>query len=194
MRPSASKGIPRLVRRITLGPILGIASLAALSLSSACAVENPAFIEDTTGAELGWSCDSGRCTTVHHDFSPAIPTGCGEGTELLVGAGGIAILCAVSREAGADVVHERSCRPLACADALDCPQWEARGYACVEGLCRSELLLDRVDLAALCLFDVPRHGSCAEADGDAEVDRRMALVDAACADGCTHVPAGCLSP
>ena len=183
------------MRRITLGPVLGIASLAALSFSTACAVENPSFIEDTTGAELGWSCDTGSCNAVHHSFSPEIPTGCGDDTELLVGAGGIAILCAVSRDAeGADVVHERTCRPLACYDELDCPQWDARAYACVEGICQSELALDRVDLAALCLFDVPRHASCAEADADALVDQRMALVDEACADGCTNVPAGCLAP
>lgn len=186
----AREGIPQLVRGNTLGLSLAIASLLA-----GCALENPAYVRDTTGAELGWSCDVGHCAPVHESFSPPVPSDCGEDTELLVGAGGLAILCAVSRGAdGSDVIHERTCRPLACRDELDCPQWGARSYVCAAGVCQSELALDRVDVTALCLFDVPRHASCAEADADPEVARRMAWVEEACEGGCTHVPSGCLAP
>jgi hypothetical protein len=173
------------------------AALVLVLTLAGCVAENPSVVRDTTGAELGWTCDYGSCTTVRESFSPPVPTGCGERTELLVGAGALAIVCAVSAGELGDIVHERTCRPLACSDALDCPQWEERLYACVEDLCQAEegLLLDRTDVVALCLWDVPRHASCAEAEDDPEVDRRIALVDASC-DGtrCSAVPDGCLAP
>jgi hypothetical protein len=175
-----------------------LAALASASALSACAVENPELVRDTTGAEIGWSCELGRCVTVQETFSPIVPTDCGERTEHLVGAGGLAILCAVSQGArGEDVVHERTCRPLACGDELDCPQWQERGYACLEGICQStdDAAFDWLDMVALCLFDLSRHESCAAAEADAEVARRLALADAACEGGrCGPAPAGCLAP
>lgn len=184
------------MRQLLCTPLVPIASLLLALPNAGCALENPQFLTDTTGAELGWRCDQGSCTTVHETFSPRIPTECGEDTELLVGAGPLAVLCAVSRGPdGEDVVHERTCRPLRCADELDCPQWSARAYACIEGLCQSEGVFDRIDVAALCLHDVPRHASCLDAETDAEVDRRLAGVDAACpGDVCTELPPGCLEP
>lgn len=182
--------------RRTLARVLGWSFLVCGL--TACSVENPPLLRDTTGAELGWSCDFGRCVTVQESFSPAVPTDCGERTEHLVGAGALALLCAVSQSArGEDIVHERTCRPLACFDELDCPQWQERGYACIEGICQSTdgTPLDRLDMTALCLFDVPRHASCVAAEDDAEVDRRMVLVDGACdARGCGAAPMGCLAP
>lgn len=172
--------------------------MAAGLTTAACALENPSSLRDTTGAEIGWECGYGACTTVQGGYSPVVPSGCGEDTEHLVGAGALAILCAVSRAPdGTDLVHERTCRPIACADELDCPQWEERAYACVSSLCQAErgLPLDRLDLTALCLFDVPRHESCEAIDGDAEVAHRMALVDGACeGERCARVPEGCLAP
>lgn len=160
-----------------------------------CAVENPPVLEDTTGAEIGWECERGSCSPVLASWSAQVPAMCGERTELLVGAGALAILCAVSVDAeGRDVVHERTCRPIACADELDCPQWEGREYACENELCQTPLVMDRIDVASLCLWDIERHASCPEAEEDAEVDRRMEAVDAACdAGGCT-IPDGCLTP
>jgi hypothetical protein len=179
---------------------LVIASLAALVLLwSSCLVENPSVVRDSTGAELGWDCASGSCTTVRESYSP-LPPECGEGTELLVGAGPIALLCAVSLAPdGSDRVHETTCRPLACADALDCPQWNAREYTCIGSLCQvanaGGWRLDHVDLAALCLYDLARHASCEEADADPVVRERMLAVDAACASGtCESIPDGCLDP
>jgi len=172
--------------------------LSILSLlASGCIVENPPTVTDTTGAELGWTCDRGSCTTEIIAGSPGVPSMCGEDTELLVGAGALAILCAVSVDAGgSDVVHERTCRPLACADDLDCPQWEARGYGCLNDVCQiAGRRLDRIDLAALCLWDLPRHTSCTRADADTEIDRRLALRDGVCSgDDCDTVPPGCLAP
>ncbi|MGE0791148.1 MAG: hypothetical protein AB7S26_36080 [Sandaracinaceae bacterium] len=173
--------------------LLGLLVLLALP---ACAIENPGHVRDTTGAEMGWECDTGSCRAVRESYSPLAPD-CDGRTELLVGAGGLAILCAVPD--GGDEPFEETCRPLACADLLDCPQWSARTYECIEGICQVEsaagFVLDRVDLAALCLYDVPRHASCAEAQADPIVMARMALVDAACAsERCERPPADCLSP
>lgn len=169
---------------------------AIATLLIGCALENPPSIRDTTGAELGWNCDLGHCVPVQESFSPPVPSDCGEATEHLVGAGGLALLCAVSRHPeGGDLVHERTCRPLACRDDLDCPQWSARTYVCSANVCQTELAFDRLDLVALCLFDVPRHTSCAEADGDPEVQRRLAWVDEVCSGGvCSQIPEGCLEP
>ncbi len=188
--PSSPRTNPR--RAFTWGTFALLAMLV-----SGCAVENPPALRDTTGAEIGWTCDYGGCTTVQEAYSPPVPPDCGDGTEHLVGAGAIANLCDVTPTADGDLVHERTCRPLACADELDCPQWEERAYACLSGICQAQdgLALDRVDLSALCLYDLPRPTSCAEADADPEVTRRIALVDAACSSGtCASVPAGCLSP
>lgn len=171
--------------------------LPALALIAGCALENPPYVRDTTGAEVGWTCDNGSCTTVQESYSPPVPTDCGERTEHLVGAGALAILCDVTATDEGDVVHERTCRPLACADELDCPQWDAREYACVSSICQAVdgYALDRIDLAALCLYDLPRPPSCAAADSDPETGRRMMLVDAACEGGtCASVPEGCLAP
>ncbi|HEY8432943.1 MAG TPA: hypothetical protein VIL20_31440 [Sandaracinaceae bacterium] len=171
--------------------------LCLAALLAGCVPDNPSSLRDTTGAEIGWSCGWDGCTTVQHGGAPVVPSGCGDDTEHLVGAGALAILCAVSRGAGGrDVVHERTCRPIACADELDCPQWEDRRYLCVASICQNEdLALDRLDVTALCLYDVPRHESCGAIDADPEVARRMALVEEAC-DGarCHRVPAECLSP
>jgi hypothetical protein len=172
---------------------------AAVSLAllvSGCLAENPASLTDTTGADIGWDCSRGSCTTVRDATSASVPSMCGAATDLLVGAGALAILCAVSvGPDGADVVHERTCRPIACADELDCPQWEERAYTCLASICQYEALaLDRVDVSALCLYDVPRHESCAAAEEDALADERMAAVDAACADGTCTIPEGCLVP
>lgn len=175
----------------------GLAGLIA-SLAAGCAAENPTSLRDTTGAEIAWECGYGGCVTVQDGYAPPVPSGCGEDTEHLVGAGALAVLCAVSRAPeGGDLVHERTCRPIACADELDCPQWEERLYGCVESICQSDagLALDRLDVTALCLFDVPRHASCEAIDADAEVARRMALVDEACeGERCQRVPEGCLAP
>lgn len=172
-----------------------LVATALLAVLPGCALENPELLRDTTGAELGWSCESGRCVVVQESFSPPVPTECGERTEHLVGAGPIAILCAVSQGSrGQDVVHELTCRPVACADELDCPQWEERTYACVEGICQSAAswAFDRLDLSALCLSDLPRHRSCPEAAADPIVQERMRLVDAACDERrCTGLPEGC---
>lgn len=174
--------------------------VGALALTAAfeggCAVENPDHVEDTTGVEMGWGCVNGNCSTIQETFSPLPPDCAGEDTELLVGAGGLAILCAVSRgPEGEDIVHQTTCRPLVCADELDCPQWSDRPYACVEELCQTSLALDAVDIMSLCLWDVPRHDSCAEAGADPMVRERLALVTGACDDddGC-RVPAACLQP
>lgn len=175
------------------GPAAAIASL----LVTGCAVENPTSVRDTTGAEIGWDCGYGHCSTVQDSYAPVVPSGCGDETEHLVGAGALALLCAVSRAPdGSDVVHERTCRPIACADELDCPQWEERLYGCVESICQTEgLTLDRVDVTALCLFDVPRHASCEAIDADPRVAERMALVDEVCDETrCDRVPEACLSP
>lgn len=182
---------PRLGGRVIFCLAVGIATP-----SLGCTLENPSVVRDTTGAELGWECDYGACTTVRESFSPPVPTGCGEDTELLVGAGALAILCAVSRAPdGSDLVHERTCRPLACRDELDCPQWSARTYACVADICQTDGVFDRVDVTALCLFDVERHASCGDAEDDPLVGARMALVDAACpGDRCLSAPEPCLAP
>jgi hypothetical protein len=169
-------------------------SVLLLLLLPACGVENPPVLEDTTGAEVGWECVAGSCSPSIQSWSPQVPSMCGEETELLVGAGALAILCAVSVEGGRDVVHERTCRPIACADELDCPQWEAREYRCDNELCQTFIGMDRIDIASLCLWDLPRHASCSEADEDPEVDRRIALVDAACAGEECTIPEGCLAP
>src|SRR5690606_29675778 len=108
----------------------------SLSLSFGCALENPDHVEDSTGAETGWSCAGGSCTTIRESFSAPVPDCPGDDTELLVGAGALALLCAVSLDAdGGDVLHPLTCRPLVCADGLDCPQWAGREYTCVEGVC-----------------------------------------------------------
>lgn len=186
-------------RADTWGSSLVIASLGSIALLSGCLVENPSSVRDTTGAELGWDCSSGSCTTVRESFSP-LPPECGDGAELLVGAGPVAILCAVSRAPdGSDVVHETTCRPLACSDELDCPQWNSREYTCLGSLCQvaesGGWRLDHTDLAALCLFDLARHASCEESDADPVVMERMRAVDAACASGtCESIPDGCLDP
>ncbi len=159
-----------------------------------CALDNPAVLRDTTGAEMGWECERGHCTTVRESFSPLPPTECGEDAELLVGAGKLAILCVVS---AGDIVHERTCRPLACLDELDCPQWEERTYTCASGICETDdpVALDRIDVAALCLSEVPRHTSCADAENDPRVDERIALRDSVCDETrCESVPSECLSP
>ncbi len=167
----------------------------ALATLAGCAIENPSSLRDTTGAEIGWECVYGSCAPVRDGYGPPVPSGCGEDTEYLVGAGALAILCAVSNEDGADVVHEGTCRPLACADELDCPQWQERTYACVSSLCQTELVFDRLDVIALCLSDVPRHESCEAADADPLVAARMALVDGACeGERCERVPEECLQP
>lgn len=177
-----------------------VAAVATLAFPFGCAVENPSYVTDSTGAQTGWSCEGGRCTTVRESYSPLPPDCAGEDTELLVGAGPIAVLCAVSRDgAGEDVVHERTCRPLVCFDDLGCPQYGGREYACIEEICQVRdaggWRLDALDMTALCLWDVPRHESCAAAAEDPTVAARLALVDEVCADGeCTSAPAPCLSP
>ena len=176
------------------------AGVACALLLSACAVENPDHVEDTTGAETGWGCAAGACDTIRETFSAPAPECGAEGTELRVGAGALAILCAVSRGSdGSEDVHQLTCRPLACSDGLDCPQWAAREYGCVAGICQvadaTGWRLDRLDLTALCLWDVARHTSCSDAAGDPEVTERLALVDLACPEEeCVTVPAGCLEP
>lgn len=183
------------MRRTTWGLAAALASL-----SIGCAVENPSHVQDSTGVEMGWSCERGACTTERRSYSPLPPACEGEDTELLVGAGAIAILCAVSRGPdGEDVVHETTCRPLVCADDLDCPQWNEREYACIEEVCQvreaAGWVLDRLDMTALCLWDVPRHADCATAQSDPRVLERLARVEEACdATRCTSAPEGCLQP
>lgn len=181
-------------RRLTWG-----LALSTATLFGACAVENPPYLRDTTGAELLWECDTGNCRPVRGSFSP-LPPECADDTELLVGAGPIAILCGVSRGPdGEDIVHDETCRPLACVDDLSCPQWNAREYICLNEFCQvadaSTWRLDRTDMSALCLFDVERHASCDEALGDPIVQARLSAVDEACPMGvCERVPEGCLAP
>jgi hypothetical protein len=100
---------------------------------------------------------------------------------------------------GADVIHETTCRPLVCADELDCPQWNDREYACVEQLCQvrdaTGWALDDLDLTALCLWDLPRHASCGEAGADPAVEARLAAVAEVCDEaGCVAAPPACLQP
>lgn len=170
-----------------------------IALAPGCLIENPSHVTDSTGAELGWECDNGSCRPVQNEYSP-LPPECGDDAELLVGAGGLAILCAVGRaDDGADVIHEATCRPLVCIDELDCPQWSSRTYSCIDGICQVEAAegwrLDRVDLAALCLAAIPRHDTCAAAAEDPEVMERLSWVDAACdedGDECASVPEACV--
>lgn len=177
-----------------------LVSAAALCLGlPACSLENPDHVEDSTGAETGWGCIAGGCQTIRDTFSAPVPSCEGEETELAVGAGALALLCAISLGPEGDVVHERTCRPLVCRDDLDCPQWAGRTYSCIEEVCQVEdvngFTLDRLDLTALCLWDVPRHTSCAEAEADPEVDARLARLDGVCdADTCSAIPEGCLAP
>ncbi|MFK7991568.1 MAG: hypothetical protein AB8I08_36465 [Sandaracinaceae bacterium] len=166
----------------------------------ACALENPDHVEDSTGAETGWGCINGGCQTVRDTFSAPVPACEGEDTELAVGAGALAVLCAISRgPEGEDLVHETTCRPLVCRDSLDCPQWAGRTYGCIEEICQVEevsgFMLDRLDLTALCLWDMPRHASCAQAASDPAVEARLARLDAVCdAEACSAIPEGCLEP
>ena len=176
------------------------AALVGLLIAPGCAIENPDHVQDSTGAETGWGCASGGCSTIRETFS-RLPPECGDGdAELLVGAGALALLCAVSIDAeGEDVVHPLTCRPLVCADGLDCPQWAGRNYVCIQGLCQVDATagwhLDRVDLIALCLHDLPRHASCDEAETDPVVIERLAAVDMVCDEvSCEAIPDGCLAP
>jgi hypothetical protein len=176
-------------------------ALVSASLCVGCAgVDNPDYVTDSTGAQTGWGCVRGACSTVRESYSPPPPDCEGADTELLVGAGAIAILCAVSvGPSGEDVVHETTCRPLVCEIDAQCPQWTAREYACIEEVCQVRNAggweLDRVDMTALCLWDVPRHQSCATSRSDPAVVDRLALVDEACPGGtCTSAPDPCLSP
>lgn len=184
--------------RLPLAFVCALSPVLAASLG--CSVENPDHVQDTTGAETGWDCVSGSCNAVRTSFSAPVPDCEGADTELLVGAGALAILCAVSRDAeGADVVHVETCRPLACGGALDCPQYGARSYACIQSICQVEdetgFGLDPIDVSALCLFDVPRHASCDAARADALVSERLAAAQSACEGAaCTRIPAGCLEP
>ncbi len=173
----------------------GIATLSAMV--AACSVDNPSSLRDTTGVEVTWSCDQGRCTTTEEPGNPPIPADCGDGTLRLVGAGGLALLCEVTPVDTGPVIHERTCRPLACGADTDCPQWSERAYACVNDICQSRdpMALDPVDFTALCLYDVPQPDTCAALDTDPTILERMALVDAACPDGvCGSVPSVCLMP
>lgn len=170
--------------------------LAVLLLAlAACSVENPTRVQDTTGASLDWECELGACRPVGYAGAPEAPE-CDGPTELLVGAGALGLLCAVD---DTDAPFPETCRPLACALASDCPQWGDRLYVCLGDICQIEdasgWTLDRVDVTALCLFDVPRHASCDEALADPAVAERLALVDEVCdGDRCTAVPLPCLQP
>ncbi|MBZ0121427.1 MAG: hypothetical protein K8H88_30810 [Sandaracinaceae bacterium] len=171
-------------------------SILLLALGG-CAVENPASILDSTGAELGWDCDRGTCAAVERSYSPTVPA-CGPGAEYVVGNGALAILCVLTRAAGGgDLVHQETCRPLVCRDGLDCPQYEGRSYYCVEGLCQSSQVdLDALDAVALCLWDVERLESCDSQLADPRTLERIALAQAACPEGrcALPLPRACLQP
>lgn len=168
--------------------------LVALALPLAgCFTESPPVLEDTLGAVVGWSCDDGPCDVVPR-LSTLDPPVCGERDRWVVGAGALAILCAASEEGGELLVHESTCRPLACADELDCPQWDELHYGCDAGICTTGSFgLDALDVRAACLQGVPRLASCEAQDADPATIERTALVASTCSAGTTRceIPEAC---
>lgn len=174
---------------------LFVASLCAPSaLLLGCFTESPAVLEDTQGNLVDWECRGGDCDAVPRRGTTEPPACGGEGDERwVVGAGAVAILCAASDVASDLVVHEATCRPLACHDELDCPQWEDLVYGCDGGVCTTAALaLDPLDVRAVCLRNVPRLATCDAQASDETTRARDALALEACpsAAACT-IPDAC---
>ncbi|UJR79520.1 hypothetical protein [Sandaracinus amylolyticus] len=179
----------RVIRRVV--PLLALASLLALP---GCFTESPAALADTQGVLVGWTCEHGDCE-VEPRTATVDPPACGERDQWVVGAGAIAILCAATESDGGELtVHEATCRPLACDDELDCPQWEDLVYGCDGGVCTTDRFdLDVLDVRAACLRGVPRAPTCALQDEDPATIDRSALATNACpGEGPCELPEACL--
>lgn len=162
-------------------------------LLAGCFTESPAALEDTLGVVVGWECDGGECEASLRRITEDPPS-CGEGDRWVVGAGAVAILCAASEDGGELAVHESTCRPIACDDELDCPQWDDLSYGCDVGICTTPSFdLDGLDVRAACLRLVPRRATCDAQDTDADTITQTAIAAAACpedAPGCA-IPEAC---
>ncbi|MDQ3035644.1 MAG: hypothetical protein M3Y87_24775 [Myxococcota bacterium] len=155
-----------------------------------CFTESPDVLQDTLGVAVGWECDGGECEVSLRRVT-ADPPVCAADDRWVVGAGAVAILCAASEEGGELAVHESTCRPIACDDELDCPQWDDLSYGCDVGICTTSFFdLDPLDVRAACLRLVPRRETCEAQDADADTIARTAIAAAACPDGAP----GCAIP
>lgn len=175
-------------------PRLALLALPLLLVLPGCFTESPASLADTQGVIVGWTCERGACE-VEPRGATLDPPACGERDQWVVGAGAIAILCAATEDdAGELSVRESTCRPLACDDELDCPQWEDLVYGCDAGVCTTDrLALDALDVRAACLRHLPRAASCDENDADPDNVARTALAARACPDARTcAIPEECL--
>lgn len=174
-------------------PRLALVALL-LAFVPGCFTESPVSLADTQGVLVGWTCERGACE-VEPRSATADPPMCGERDQWVVGAGAIAILCAATEDdEGELTVRESTCRPLACEDELDCPQWEDLVYGCDGGVCTTDRLpLDGLDVRAACLRHLPRAATCDENDADPDNLARTALAARACPDARTcAVPEECL--
>ena len=169
-------------------------ALPLIVLVPGCFTESPVSLAAPQGVLVGWTCERGACE-VEPRSATIDPPACGEPDQWVVGAGAVAILCAAPQDdAGELAVVESTCRPLACDDELDCPQWEDLVYGCDSGVCTTDRLsLDALDVRAACLRHVPRAATCDENDGDPDNVARTALAARACPDARTcAIPEECL--
>lgn len=126
-------GVEVMRSRVVLVEAL-VAALAACSADTT----GPPEVVDTSGARFAWVC-SEHCVPEATEGTPALPP-CSVGTPLYAWAFGRFITVdagCTSTDGGWGSTANRS-RPLACTDALDCPQFTTGSFECRNALCQNE--------------------------------------------------------